>query len=391
MRAWAQYITARRELVVPTRRCLLAGQGSLLYKPNRNLLYYQATVRKHLLDYATQRVLHWLLAGGNAKSNGGMLEMTTNSRKGLAFRRCLAIMAIVLCWHGGIAQTTGVKQLTSFCGFKAGEIKKGEKGIAEPIRARTPFRGFRDVLLAYSPKGRLQGVVALADKEVGTARKELDLCCKELARNGIRFQNWEVENDGKRFCRRGEGEDVFVIVFLDADGNKKTAASISIAVNWQGVDSWITPKDEKFKAKGNLTRKAFVEDVFGMKFGEEIPVDVKTGSGKLSSPICGLTKIVILPDPDSRKLWGVRLDGQGRAAKKSADAKPDFAGLCKDVKKWLGFARYDKENEEMFNNFAHHIVSSYNDKSIEVVVTVQWNPKWETSHFSVIISAPTAP
>lgn len=319
--------------------------------------------------------------------------MTTNSRRGLAFRHCIAIMAIVLCWLGGNAQTTGAKQLTSFCGFKAGEIKKSEKGIAEPIRARTPFRGFRDVLLAYSSKDRLQGVVALkpADKEVDIARKELDLCCKELARNGIRFQDWEVENDGKRFCRRGEGEDVSVNVFLDADNDKKKAASISIAVNWQGVDSWIVPKDEKFKAKGNLTRKAFVENVFGMKFGEKLPVDVNPGSGKLSTPICGLTKIFIMLDPKSRKLKALRLDGQGRAAKKSADAKPEFAGLCKDVRKWLGFARYDKENEEMFNNMAHYIVSSYNDKSIEVVVEVQWNPKWETSHFSVIISPPTDP
>lgn len=319
--------------------------------------------------------------------------MTTNSCKGLVFRRCLAIMAIAMCWYGGIAQATGVKQLTSFCGFTAGEIKKGEKGIAEPIRARTPFYGFRDVLLGYSPKGRLDGVVAIkpAKEEIDTARKELDLCCKELARNGIRFQDWKVENEGRRFCRRGDGEDVSVNVFLDADNDKKKVASISIAVNWQGVDSWIVPKDEKFKAKSNLTRKAFVENVFGMKFGEELPVGVNPGSGKLSSPICGLAKIFILPCPESRKLWGLRLDGQGRAAKKSADVKPEFAGLCKGVRKWLGFSRYDKENEEMFNSRAHYIVSTYNDKTIEVVVEVQWDPKWETSHFSVIISAPTGP
>ena len=71
-----------------------------------------------------------------------------------------------------------------------------------------------------------------------------------------------------------------------------------------------------------------------------------------------------------------------------------YVGLldnCKDVRKWLGFSRYDKENEEMFNSRAHYIVSTYNDKTIEVVVEVQWDPKWETSHFSVIISAPTGP
>ena len=35
-----------------------------LYKPNRNLVCYHPNTRKSLSAYATQRVLHWLLAGG---------------------------------------------------------------------------------------------------------------------------------------------------------------------------------------------------------------------------------------------------------------------------------------------------------------------------------------
>ena len=44
-----------------------AGGISPLYTPNRNLVYYRPNKRKSLSAYATQRVLHWLLAGGKKK------------------------------------------------------------------------------------------------------------------------------------------------------------------------------------------------------------------------------------------------------------------------------------------------------------------------------------
>ena len=149
------------------------------------------------------------------------------------------------------------------------------------------------------------------------------------------------------------------------------------------------------KANSKIPRRALVETTLAVKFGEEIPIDIIRSryKRKLAAPIFGLTDIVYMGQPNSRKLWGVRLDGKGRAAKNSKAVKPDFMKLCNEVRNWLGFDRYGEENKESVANLGvmcNMITSDYHDQTLEVVVEAIWSPEWKESHFHVIISDPTA-
>jgi len=125
------------------------------------------------------------------------------SIKGAA--RVIVAIGVVL-WgtatYGQYSNRGSTKSLTSFCGFKAGEIKKSDKGIHEWIRARTPFRRFRDVRLEYTPNGKLSGVYAFSffDKmKPDAVKKELELCCAEFGRYGIGFPKKWTSSDGGNF------------------------------------------------------------------------------------------------------------------------------------------------------------------------------------------------
>ena len=73
--------------------------------------------------------------------------------KTLCMLCCTVATTFAPCLQGVAQGTATPKRLTSFCGFKAGEMKKNDKGVDKPTKAKTPFRKLREVRLSYSPKG----------------------------------------------------------------------------------------------------------------------------------------------------------------------------------------------------------------------------------------------
>lgn len=352
------------------------------------------------------------------------------------FKCCLMILTIALCSQIFAQSTSTQRKLTSFCGFKSGEVKKSDRGIDEPMRARIPFRKLRDVRLAYSPKGRLQEIEAFAfiDKmKPDSGRKELDLCCKELARYGIRFpEDWNIDNDGNVLSKSGSGDgvDVHITGNLAAEqsatsGSRKIRKGtlITIGIEWKGNDlrtitpkegsylDAITSKDGGYNAKGKLSRRTFIESVFGVTLGEELPAGIKDNckiqseyaqtdmrSTKLALPICGMSDIRFECNQASHKLQSVTLSRQGPAAKKAADVKPAYNKLCEEVMNWLSIRCYNFPNQEFTNRYpgveneaplTYYMCSTYIEENIKVIVTAAWSQKLNMSNFSMDICEPT--
>ena len=348
---------------------------------------------------------------------------------------CLMILSIALCSQVLAQNTSTRRKLTSFCGFKSGEVKKSERGVNEPIRARTPFRKLRDVRLVYSSNGRLQSVEAFAfiDKmKPDSGRKELDLCCKELARHGISFpEDWNIDDDGNVSSRNGSGDgvDVHITGNLAAEqsassGSRKIRKGtlITIGIDWKGNDTGTnTPKEENYRdaitpKAGNytdtskLTRRAFIESVLGVTLGEELPTGIKDNckilsmyvqedmrAARLALPICGMSEIRFQSDKASHKLQSVTLSRQGPAVKTAADVKPKYNKLCEEVMNWLSIGSYTFPNQEFTNRYpgvkneaplTYYMSSCYIEEDIKVSVTVGWSPELDMSDFSVQISEP---
>lgn len=224
----------------------------------------------------------------------------------------IMILMLASCLQREAQGVVASKQLTSFCGFKRGEIKKGNIGVDSATRARTPFRNLRYVRLEYSPKGRLQNVIATMPRtkmKSDKGRREFDLCCAELEKCGISFQDWHIEKDGvsQSLNRSGHGDGVQVQI-SGWVGASETI--MDIHVMWDGVDlDALKPKTGNYSVKRGVSRQVFLENVFGLKFGEKVPDRIRKGSRfnddrhvetRLAQPVCGMYDIQFDCDESAR-------------------------------------------------------------------------------------------
>ena len=293
----------------------------------------------------------------------------------------LAVSASCAC-----ASAQGVsrqKRLNAFCGFKAAEpqakIKaaKGEKDYADAVRARTPFRKFKNAKLNFSPAGELVEVDALLyiDKmKPAAAKKELDDCCKELAKydglSGLASSNWV--SDGSTFKKEwSDGNGTYVqiqgvVEFTKnlPSGKTTTGAFFLITVGWDlesiNRKPFAVTRGDYVPGKG-MSRREFIEKAFGVKFGEDLfkyitkgkndDEYLKIGSGcvtrKPSSPVCGFATVRFDLTSDGR-LCGIDLLPDLKAkggnlseekARLSAEASLDKVRSA--AGKWLGLSPFE--------------------------------------------------
>ena len=229
-----------------------------------------------------------------------------------ALKCCLLLSTFALCSQIAVQGVELSKQLTSFCGFKRGEVKKGNMGVDKAVRARTPFRNLRYVRLEYSQKGRLQNVIAMMPRtkmKSDKGRKEFDLCCAELEKYGIRFNDWCIEKDGAsqsiNRSGRGNGVQVQISGWVGA-----TETLMDVHVMWDGVDlDALKTRMGNYSVKSGISRQVFLENVFGAKFGQEVPdrirkanrfADDRNVQTRLAQPICGMNDILFYCDESAR-------------------------------------------------------------------------------------------
>ena len=224
----------------------------------------------------------------------------------------IMILMLASCLQREAQGVVAAKQLTSFCGFRRGEIKRGNMGVDSATRARTPFRNLRYVRLEYSPKGRLQNVFAMMPRtkmKSDKGRREFDLCCAELEKYGISFQDRRIEKDGasQSLYRSGHGDGVQVQVSGWVGANE---TSMDIRVWWDGVDvDALKTRTGNYSVRSGVSRQAFLENVFGVKFGAEVPArirkenrfnDERDVQARLAQPVCGMYDIRFECDESSR-------------------------------------------------------------------------------------------
>lgn len=316
-------------------------------------------------------------------------------------RFCIAILATTFCLQCK-AQSSTTKRLTSFCGFKAGEKKqniklsKGNPIYPETVRCRSPFRKFRDARLRFSDDDRLVGVDAVTfiqGMKPSGGKAELDKCCADLAKYGIIFSDeWKDHGDGW-LEKEGRGLGVSSILIRgnlqgslcdEKSGNEKKGVLLAIDLTWGDNDVVaVSFKAGKYTGKSNLTRREFVENAFGVKFGEEIPTGVRKSSKynddrlvttQLAQPVCSIGYVAFYCDND-RRLSSIDLD-KDIAARSMKGAEPEYGKLCREVKTWLGIDSF--ETKDTNGNFMSKEgktlpmylgrVSSFEDGSIRVEV-----------------------
>ena len=280
----------------------------------------------------------------------------------------VAFLAFAIACPQAIAKPVAKqKLLDSFCGFKAGEdeskikVAKSEAIIDDGFRARSPFRSkFREVMLTFGKGGKLVGVSAYARLEntkPKTVKTELEACCKELtAKYNIKFGDWTEEDGEIGKDGGGEGVNVRVAATLDSpeENAKKTGATLMVGVSWDSnfIHPAISVKAGNYNAKSGKTRREFIENAFGMKFGEPLPEYIKAEKEeesvgvvirRLSAPVCGCSQ-AILGLAYKGKLSGMCLmPAIDRRSEKVADAahrlaKTKAAEICAAIEKWLGIA-----------------------------------------------------
>lgn len=205
------------------------------------------------------------------------------------FGKLFLIAVVVFC---GSASLKGAG-LDSFCGFKAGEMRKaGKVGDNNRIEAKPKarFRRFNRVWLNYSDTRRLTEVDALANvrgMKAAAAKKEFEECIKWFQQTGI-FKDpgslekaWSDDNGGD-WCGIGPVKtneshlDAFVIIrafYRDPkmfDTSEPTGWLLSVTVRWDGVDDTdlmpgAPPKRQK------IPLKTFVEQTFRTRFKSACP------------------------------------------------------------------------------------------------------------------------
>ena len=266
------------------------------------------------------------------------------------------------------------QMLQSFCGFKAGEDKKaakkpskfhGYEHVGIIYHSRKPFHKFNEVLLEYADTDNLVMITALSinKKNLAAARKELDACCKELSKYGIRFdEKWNDLNEAV-FEKHGSGRGVPEIVATgQVDPNNPNGSLMSITVLWDlryFLQPQLKVKPAKYNPKSELSKKEFVENVFGLKFGENIFDTIKRGpldfqdsdalaSRILSAPVCGIDEVQLFQG-EEKKLNLISLVSSSVSAPKEKDeasAKTKCAKSLASIAGWLALAPTDFETTE---------------------------------------------
>ena len=320
-----------------------------------------------------------------SSGKGYLCDIRANRFRSLAnaVKWCLLLLVLTFSPQIAAQRMSSPKWLTSFCGFKFGEIKKNDKGVNESIPARTPFRNFRNVRLGYSSKGRLQSVEAYAaiDKmKPEKGRKEFDLCCRELEKQGISFGDWRIEDEGRNLSRSGLGDFVQVVI----DGYVGTArTTMGIHVFWDGVDlDAITPKAGTYNAKSKISRRAFLENVFGVRFGEAIPAKIKNRCAdlndrsespsngyctRLASPVCGMLNLEFDCEGSARRLKSLNMERmrRGPAVQELADIRKEYSRFCDEVRRWLGITAFtSEETENTQDGYLQIFSSAFEDEGI---------------------------
>lgn len=267
------------------------------------------------------------------------------------------------------------QMLQSFCGFKAGEDKKaakkpskfpGYEDVGGIYRSRKPFHKFNEVLLEYADTDNLVMITALSinKKNLAAARKELDACCKELSKYGIRFdEKWNDLNEAV-FEKHGSGRGVSEIVATcQVAPNNPNGSLMSITVSWDlryFLQPQLKVKPAKYNPKSELSKKEFVENVFGLKFGENIFDTIKRGpldfqdsdafvSRILSAPVCGIDEVQLFQG-EEKKLGLISLFSISSVSapneKDEASAKTKCAKSLASIAGWLALAPTDFETTE---------------------------------------------
>lgn len=309
-----------------------------------------------------------------------------SNRCALTIFKCVIALAVFASCACESAQGAPKQnRLTTFCGFKAGEnqakIKtaKGDKDYNDAVRVRTPFRKFKNATLKFSPAGELvevDAVLCIDKMKPATAKKELDDCCKELAKydglNGLVSASWV--SDGSRFKKElSDGNGAYVQIQGDTDftrclpsGKTSTGAFFSVTVSWE-LDTlnrkpFAVANGDYVPGKG-VSRREFVEKALGVKFGEDLfkyitkekaddeylKLGARSVIRKTSSPVCGCSKICFVMT-SSGSLSSIELLADGKAAKGNLSeekARLSAAASIDKVRsaaeKWLGVASFEKK------------------------------------------------
>lgn len=320
------------------------------------------------------------------KLNEGRRINTMNKKcASTIFKSVIALAVFASCAYESAQGAPKQSRLTAFCGFKAGEnqakIKaaKGEKDYNDAVRVRTPFRKFKNARLRFSSTGELVEVDAVLyiDKmKPAAAKKELDDCCKELAKydglDGLVSASWVSDGSGLK-KELSDGNSAYVQIQGDTDfdrclpsGKATKGAFFSIAVSWD-LDAlnrkpFAVTKGDYVPGKG-VSRREFIEKAFGVKFGEDIFKYITKEKDdsqamelsrcvirKLSSPICGFAT-VRFDLTSAGRLCGIDFLPHGKAnggnlseekARLSAEASLDKVRSA--TGKWLGIEPFEAKD-----------------------------------------------
>lgn len=296
--------------------------------------------------------------------------------------RLIAVACICFCnmmTYGEIEGPFVNWDLDSFCGFKAFSLpKKGDDG-SKPVKARKPFRKFKDVILEYAPRylngGKsgempqvcLRGVHAFCmvdGKDHMAVKREFDECCKDLARLGVVFE--EMKDDGGTIsrhgvakCFRGENTEGLMMASVDVyvrgngrDAGKKKRA-FGIRVGWERFSGsffgFLGSFSMNAEEKSQNGPKELLETLVGSKFGEEIQPRIlksiefaaklnRKGADeplvywkRLSKPFLGMKIVKWGYSPTTKKLIMVRMENNDSVWRGWDSVKMDFRRLRRSV------------------------------------------------------------
>lgn len=293
--------------------------------------------------------------------------------------RLIAVACICFCnsmTYGEIDGPFVNWDLDSFCGFKAFSLpKKGDDG-SKTVKARKPFRKFKDVILEYAPRylngGKtgempqvcLRGVHAFCmvdGKDHMAVKREFDECCKDLARLGVVFE--EMKDDGGTIsrhgvakCFRGENTEGLMMASVDVyvrgngrDAGKKKRAFFGIRVGWERFSGsffgFLGSFSMNAEEKSQNGPKELLETLVGSKFGEEIQPRIlksiefaaklnRKGADeplvywkRLSKPFLGMKIVKWSHSPTTKKLTMIRMENNDSEWKDWNRVSMDFKRL----------------------------------------------------------------
>lgn len=223
------------------------------------------------------------------------------------------ILAVVVAFC--MAVEVNGAELDSFCGFKAGEMRKNGKAVGKDrkaggirkngkavdqdrieVKPKMRFRKFDRVWLVYSKSGRLAEVQAVANvrgMKAAAAKREFEECIKWFRQAGIYkhpgFPSEEWSDDkGCNWC--GVGAVKMKDAHLDANvtvrafyrdpemynkGDRQmTGWLLDISVNWEDVDDRdLVPGAASKRVNPKVPLKSFVEQTFRTDFKSTCPVE----------------------------------------------------------------------------------------------------------------------